>query len=491
MAHLADPLKICFAASEVSPFAKTGGLADVAAALPARLRQIGHDVRVFLPLYSSIASAGRDLGHVDFIRNVEVRMDWRTYSFSARTGRLPGSDVEVYFIDCPALYDRPAIYTMDADEVQRFGLLSRAVVECCQRMAWAPDVFHCNDWHVALIPLLLRSIYEWDKLFLRSKTLLTVHNLGYQGTFPAEAIDGLGLAGFRHLFDQEDLRAGRLNLLKNGLIYADRVSTVSPTYAREIQTPEYGLGLQDLLRARSRSLVGILNGVDYDLWSPESDSFVPHHFSAKRPAGKAKNKAHLLASLGLQPADGAPLVGIVSRLTPQKGLDLCFDVLPDLLAREELRLVLLGQGEAAYEEFFERLQRSFPGKVCFHRGYHEELAHVIEAASDMLLMPSRYEPCGLNQLFSLRYGTIPVVRKTGGLADSVEPVDGDRGTGFLFEHFTPEGLRWALDQALAAYRDPQRWKRLMQNAMAKDFSWKRQAPLYVELYEGMTRDSPS
>jgi starch synthase len=480
---MAYALKIAFTASEASPFAKTGGLADVASALPLHLQRLGHDVRLFLPFYSVVDTQGRETTSVDFIQNVAIQLGPRSYTFSARAIRPRGSNRDVYLIDCPELYDRQAIYTTADDEAQRFTFLSRAVIECCQRMGWGPDVFHCNDWHTAFVPILLKTIYEWDELFRRSRTLVTIHNLGYQGVFASSMIDELGLGEWKHLFDQEDLRFDRVNMLRTGLIYADAVSTVSPTYAREIQTSDSGMGLQDLLRARSSTMVGILNGVDYDEWSPESDSFIPHRFSPNLLDGKAKNKIYLLDSLQLAPTASAPLIGIVSRLTHQKGLDLCFEVLPDLVAREDVRLAVLGRGEPRYEEFFETLQRDYPQKVCFHRGHHEQLAHVIEAASDMLLMPSRYEPCGLNQMFSLKYGTLPIVRKTGGLADTVEPVDGDRGTGFVFEHFAPDALRWALGSALQVYRDRERWKRLMLNAMSRDFSWSRQAKLYVQLYE--------
>lgn len=482
---MADPLKICVAASEASPFAKTGGLADVASALSARLRRMDHDVRLFLPFHSCIDTRGQELHDVESMRDVQIQLGWKTYSVSARTTRLPGSEVPVFLVDCPELYDRPAIYTTDPDEAQRFALFSRAVIECCQRLEWAPDVFHCNDWHTALVPLLLRSIYEWDRMFERSRTLLSIHNLGYQGAFPAAMVDELGLDQWRHLFDQDELHAGRVSFLRSGLIYAHALSTVSPTYAREIQTPEYGMGLDGLLRARSDVLVGILNGVDYEQWSPETDSWIPHRYSASRPEGKLDNKRYLMDKLSLTVDAEQPLVGIVSRLTPQKGFELCFEVLPDLLRRGALGLVALGEGDARHEELFSGLQSRFPGKACFHRGYHDELAHVIEAGADLLLMPSRYEPCGLNQMFSMRYGTIPIVRRTGGLADTVEQFDGRSGTGFVFEHFTPDGLRWALEQALATWADRESWKRLMRNAMGRDFSWDGQARRYVELYEKM------
>lgn len=476
-------LKICFAAAEAAPLAKTGGLADVAAALPARLIGRGHDVRLFLPLYSRIRRVcePRPLAS---IRRVPVRIGERSYSFSVCTVSPAAAGPTAYLIDCPELYDRPDIYTTDDDEAERFALFSHASIASCQRMCWTPDLFHCNDWHTSLIPLLLRTVYGPDTPLRRSRSLLTIHNLAYQGDFPADTVERLGLGSWRRLLDQEELGWGRFGFLRTGVIHADAVSTVSPTYAREIQTEEYGMGLDRSLRARGDHVAGILNGVDYDRWSPERDAFIPHPYSAGELDGKHENKRYLLDRLKLAPDPEGPLLGIISRLVYQKGFELCFDVLPELLAAHDLRLVALGTGESHYERFFEGLARRFPSQVCYHRGYHEELAHLIEAASDLFLMPSRYEPCGLNQLFGMRYGTIPVVRRTGGLADSVVPLDRatGEGTGFVFEHFTPDGLRWALGQALDTWRDRAAWRRLMANAMGQDFSWDARVGAYVELY---------
>ena len=486
---MASALRIGFAASEITPFAKTGGLADVAAALPLQLHRLGHDVRLFTPLYSTTNRDGRDLVRVEFAQDVEVKLGWRTYRFSLWTTPLTDDGPPVFFVDCPDLYRRPQIYTSDADEPQRFALFSRAILETCQRMGWSPDVIHCNDWHTALLPLMRRTVYEWDSLFNTTRTLLTIHNIGYQGVFGADAVEGLGLAEWGHLFDQDDLREGRVNCLRTGLLYADLVSTVSPTYAREIQTDSYGMGLAPLLRTRSERLVGILNGVDYDTWSPDKDAHIPHRYSRKRPGGKKKNKRYVLSELKFSGDEAAPLLGIISRLAEQKGFDLCVPVLPEILATTNLRIVALGTGETRYEEFFAWLQQRFPGRVVFHRGHNNELAHVIEAGADMLLMPSKYEPCGLNQMFSLRYGTIPIVRRTGGLADTVRLFDPQtgQGTGFVFEDFTPDGLRWAIDLALRAYDDRPTWKRLMANAMAENFSWETQAHHYVEIYSWLVR----
>ena len=478
------PVKICFAASEAAPFAKTGGLADVASALPRQLQRADHDVRPFIPLYSTIDARAHELHPVDFLQNIPITLGPRTLSFSAWTGRLPGSELSFYFIGCPELFHRDRLYTSDPDEPLRFAFFSQAVLESCQRMGFSPDIIHSNDWHTGLLPLLQRTLYGWDGLFQNARSVMTIHNIGYQGVFGSHWIDELGLGAYRHMFDRGDLDAGRVNFLRSGLLHADVLTTVSPTYAGEIQTDEYGMGLAGLLRSRRHRLVGILNGVDYDEWSPERDAYIPHRYSLKSLDGKARNKSYFLDRAGLGGELGPPLAGIVSRLVDQKGLELYLPVLPELLATSDLRLAVLGTGDSRFEEFFWWLQGRFPGRVFYYRGYNEELAHLIEAASDLFLMPSRYEPCGLNQMFSLRYGTIPVVRRTGGLADSVRPFDPatGEGTGFVFDHFTPDGLHWALSSALRAYRLPATWRRLVENAMREDFSWERQSLRYLELY---------
>jgi starch synthase len=477
-------LRICQAASEVTPFAKTGGLGDVAAGLSRALGKQGHDVRVFLPFYARVAKQDHRFVAVDFLRDVDIRLGSRELRYSVLTTKLPQSDVDVYFVHCPALYHHDSVYSGDWDEYLRYALLTRATLDCCQRMGWAPDVVHVHDWHTALAPVYLKTIYSWDRLFARTRSVLTLHNLAYQGVFSSQIVEELGLAGHAAMLYQEDLAQGRVSFLKSGLLYADVLTTVSRTYGREIQTPEFGFGLDPMLRARADHLVGIVNGVDYGEWSPESDPYLPHTFSKEKLEGKAAMKKALLEKVGLPHREGAAVLGIVTRLTAQKGLDLLFDTLPEFLYHRDIRLVALGTGEERYEQFLSWLQVSFPGKVWYFRGYSEELAHWIEAGSDLFLMPSRYEPCGLNQMYSLRYGTPPIVRRTGGLADTVEPWNpvAKKGTGFLFDHFTPEGLRWAIDTALKAFEDRDAWKALMKNGMERDFSWERQVALYEELY---------
>ncbi len=482
------PLRICQAAAEVAPFAKTGGLGDVVAGLSRALGRAGHDVRIFLPFYAPIAKQDRSFVAVEFLRGLETRMGERRFTWSVFTTRLPDSEVDVYLVHCPALYHHDGIYSGDWDEYLRFGLLSRVALECCQRMGWSPDVVHVHDWHTALVPLYLKTLFAWDRLFASTRTVLTIHNLGYQGVFGARALADLGLAAHRGLLPAEDLAADRIGFLRAGLVHADALTTVSRTYALEIQTPEQGFGLDPVLRARADRLVGIVNGVDYGEWDPSHDPRLPHRYSERSLAGKGRMKRALLERVGLAAGREIPVIGMVSRLTAQKGIDLLFDNLPELLDRRDVRFVAVGSGESRYEAFLAWLQASYPDKAWFFRGYHEDLAHWIEAGADLFLMPSRYEPCGLNQMYSLRYGTPPVVRRTGGLADTVEMWDPAtrRGTGFCFDHFTPEGLRWALDAALATFGDAEAWKQLQLNGMARDFSWQRQVVEYEDLYSKLT-----
>jgi starch synthase len=483
------PLRIGFVAAELAPFAKRGGLGDVAAALTRHLAAEGHDVRTFVPLYG----AGRrpeGMATLSDARDVPVALGPHTFTFTARTAPLPGHAAarggpRVVLVDCPEVFGGD-VYEGDTRDALRFAVFCRAVLETCQRLAWAPQVFHVHDWHASLVPLLLRSAYARDRLFASTRTLLTLHNVGFQGVVGAERLAELGLAGAAEVLPADDLAAGRVNLLKAAILEADLLSTVSPTHAREITTPEGGAGLDGVLRRRADRLAGIVNGIDVEEWDPATDPHLPARFAAGDLLGKAACRRELAAELGLDYEPAAPVAGIVSRLTWQKGFDLAFETLPAVLAASDLRLAVLGTGEERYERFFAGLERAFPGRVAFRRAFSEPLAHRIEAGSDVFLMPSRYEPCGLNQMYSQRYGTLPVVRRTGGLADTVEPYDPARpeagGTGFVFDHFTADGFRWALELALATWRDRPRWRRLIDRAMSRDFSWHRRGAEYVALY---------
>ena len=477
-------MKVLHAASECFPFAKTGGLGDVVAGLSRFLGKEGHDVRIFLPYYHQLASEPERYVPVDFIRDVPLSIGPRHFTFTARTCPLPASEVDVYFIDCPALYGQPGIYQGDWADWLRFALLSRAALESVQRMGWGPDLLHCHDWHTALTPIFLKFLYNWDRLFDRTRTVLTLHNAAYQGVVDAALVNDLDLGPYQQWLETGRLAAGELNFLRTGLLHADVITAVSRTYAQEIQVPGHGFGLDGLLRARTNRVIGIVNGVDYGDWDPATDPYLPHPYSAADLSGKAEMKRALLSGMGLEAETAAPVLGIVSRLTSQKGFDLGFSVLPELLSRRDVRLIILGSGEERYESFFTELARRFPGRAVFYRGYNERLAHWIEAGADIFLMPSRFEPCGLNQMYSLRYGTPPVVHRTGGLADTVvgwDPWNGG-GTGFLFDGFHPEAFAWALSNALAAFEDREGWAKLMQNGMAQNFSWDIQGREYLDLY---------
>lgn len=480
-------LRVCLLAAEVAPLSKTGGLADVAGALAKYTAAAGHDVRLFTPLYGSINRVRFPMRPVDGMQQVPLQIGPHHYVFSVVTTRLPRSDALVYLIDCPALYDRPMIYTTDPDEHLRFLAFTRAALATCQRMQWSPQILHCNDWHTAFGPLFLKALLEGEPLFARTRSLLTIHNIGYQGIFSAAAIADLELGPKEYLLHQDDLRAGRINPLRHGILYADAITTVSPTHAREICTDQYGMGLQDSLRMRRGALTGILNGVDYHVWDPRNDRYLPQHFDPDTLSIKADLKSAFIERLGLTTPVTTPLAGMVSRLAAQKGIELMFESLPQVLEWRDLGFVALGSGEPQYERFLLELEQRFAGRVAFRHGYDDELSHWIEAACDMLLMPSLYEPCGLNQMYSLRYGTVPIVRRTGGLADSVahfDPQTGE-GTGIVFDDFNSEALEWALNTALDLHAQPAHWRRMVRNGMAKDFSWERQAEKYVEIYRGL------
>lgn len=481
------PLRICFVASEIAPLAKTGGLADVASALPRYLHRAGHDVRLFMPLYSSIGTASLNLQPVDAVQNGELRLGPHTYWFSLSKSELPGTQMPVYLVHCPQVFDRASLYTNGPDEHLRFLVLQRAVLDSCQRLGFAPQIMHCNDWHTALLPVLLKSLYAWDRLFESTRTVMSIHNIGYQGDFPSSTIYDVG--GNLYSLLAPEAGAGHFNWMREGVRHADRVTTVSPTYAQEICTPEGAHGLLDALRTRTDGVVGILNGVDYGEWNPATDRYLKHHFGPQDLSGKQRTKDALLDWFNLPRQADRPLLGIVSRMTSQKGFDLLFDVLPEFLISRNLSLAVLGSGEPRYEDFFALLQQRFPERVSFTRGYNDEVAHLIEAASDMFLMPSMYEPCGLNQMYSLKYGTVPIVRRTGGLADSVQMWDGAsrQGTGIVFNNFDVQGIRWALHTALDLFQDQDAWLQMMLNGMAQDFSWDAQGQKYEALYEETLR----
>ncbi len=475
-------MHIAFAASECVPFSKTGGLADVIGALPPALASLGFRVTVFLPRYRQTKL---DNPHT-VIPSITVPFDDR-YRFCSVLDGGVRSGVQFYFIDYPPFFDREGLYGTPLgdyhDNAERYALFCRAVLEA-SKILGAPDILHCHDWQTALIPILLKTLYEEDPAFAKTPCIFTIHNLGYQGLFQPEILPLLMLPW--DLFTMSKLEFyGKVNFLKGAISMADFITTVSKRYSQEIQTAEYGFGLEGVLRARGSTITGILNAVDYASWNPETDRFIAAHYSAGDLRGKAACKADLLKEFGLAQDTQLPVVGIVSRFAAQKGFDLVQQV-ADRLALEDLIMVVLGSGDREYEEMFRRLNKQFPQKFALKIAYDNALSHKIEAGSDMFLMPSHYEPCGLNQIYSMRYGTVPVVRATGGLDDTVEQFDPRtfKGTGFKFREYSGEAMLETLRAAIRVYRgDQNAWQALMRNGMAQDYSWINSAREYMKVYE--------
>jgi starch synthase len=479
-------LTIAMAASEAVPYAKSGGLADVAGALPAHLARLGHRVLLFVPYYRETRA------HLPHLLRAHEPLDLPFPDHDVRVSLLrhePAPGVSVVLVREDAAFDRPHLYGDPEgdywDNAGRFAIFCRAVLAALQALGERPDVIHAHDWQTALLPLYLRHRPDLAGALAGTPSLFTVHNLAYQGVFPAAALAYTGVPP--HLFHPGGVEYyGKLNLLKGGLLYADAISTVSPRYSEEIRTPAFGEGLDGVLRDRAGALQGILNGVDAEVWNPETDPFLPAAFSAAAPAGKARCKEALLQAFGLEPDPAAPLFATISRLADQKGFDLIAAAMPALAARG-LRYCILGSGDRHYQDLFTALARAYPGRVAVRIGYDNALAHLIEAGADCYLMPSRFEPCGLNQLYSLRYGTIPVVRAVGGLVDTVEHFDRARGTGtgFVFRDYDVTGLLWAVDECRAAFARRQDWERLRTNAMRADFTWEASARRYADLYRSL------
>jgi starch synthase len=477
-------MKILFISSEGLPYSKTGGLADVVEALPKALVELGHEVAVLLPRYrgNKITST--------IIFSVTIPLG-DTLRFPTLAEGQSVEGVRYFFVDDPDYFDREQLYGDKSgdypDNAERFAEFSRAAIEFTKRV-WLPDVIHCHDWQSALVPVFLRTQHATDPVVRTLPVVFTIHNLGYQGLFPQTAMRKIGLPD--NLFTMDALEYyGKVNYLKGGLIFSDYLTTVSRRYAKEIQSPEYGMGLEGVIRHRSENLVGILNGVDYAVWSPDADKFIAQNYSAHNLEGKKACKKDLLAQFKL-PAENMdrPLIGIISRFADQKGFDLIAEVAPDLM-KENLALVVLGTGQPEYETLFKALAEKYSARVGVKVGFDNALAHKIEAGADMFLMPSRYEPCGLNQIYGLRYGTVPVVRATGGLDDTIQNFDPKtgQGTGFKFEDYTGKALLQCVKAAQKTYKDPKAWHALQTNGMSKDFSWKASAAAYVTLYEAAKR----
>ena len=480
-------MKIAFVSTEIVPFAKTGGLADVSGSLPRELVKLGCNIKLFMPKYFIVDENLHGLKYNWDIGEMPIRINGVIRSVHVHQSKLPDSDLDVYFIDCPHYFHRYRIYTDDFDEDERFILFSKAVIETLQRLQWIPDVVHCNDWQTGLIPLLLKDNYGWDKVFDNTGTLLSIHNIGYQGMFSKSVLNSAEIRSDLFYPSGPIEQDGGVSFMKAGISFSDIINTVSNTYAHEILTAEFGAGLEKVLKQREEDLFGILNGVDYDVWSPETDKHLPFNYSINDLGGKLKNKKFLLEHFDIPFNKDVPLIGIVSRMVLQKGFDIFADAINDLM-NLEANWIILGSGEDKFEDLFRRLSNQLPGKVGSYIGYNNELSHLIEAGADMLLMPSRYEPCGLNQIYSLKYGTVPIVRKTGGLADTVKDWDEenyygfDNGNGFSFYDYTGYALYKTVERAVNTFKHKEVWKKIQTNGMNLDFSWERSAEKYLELY---------
>lgn len=471
-------MRIAMISPEAVPFSKTGGLADVAGALPRALAEQGVNVIVVTPFYRTVRAG--------------EKLPVQVFGSDVYQAVLPGSSVKVFFIRRDEYFDRDHLYGTPQgdypDNCARFSFFCRASLELLRRITFEPHIVHAHDWQSGLVPLYMKS--QFDTYFKHARSVFTIHNLAYQGLFDPKEWPLLQL-DWKYFNWRELEFYGKINFLKAGIVFADAVTTVSPTYAKEIQTQEYGCGLDGVLRERKSALHGILNGVDYSEWNPKTDKLIPHNYSETSLAGKAKCKEHLQKKMNLPALKDVPLIGMVGRLVEQKGIDL-FAKIAEQLTKDRVQFAILGTGNPHYQDVLTKLGRQYPEHFSVRIGFDNPLAHEIEAGSDMFLMPSRYEPCGLNQIYSLKYGTIPIVRKTGGLADTVvdvstESLSAGAGTGFVFEEYSPQALYGCIQRALAYYRDRAAWKKLVKNAMKQDFSWGRSAREYLRLYQSLAR----
>jgi starch synthase len=481
-------MNIALVASECYPYVKTGGLADVVGTLPKYLSALGIDVKVFIPKYDSIDEQKFGVHYIDSFGEMNIRVGGIDRSVYLHKTILPKSNVDVYFIDCREFFYRGRIYTESWDEDERFILFNKAVIESLQRLQWKPDVIHCNDWQTGLMPLLVKDNYAWDRMFDKTRFLYSIHNIGYQGRFPEDTMMKGELRRSLYYPGGPLEFQNSVSMMKAGIVFSEIITTVSDTYALEILTPEYGAGLHDILRTRQNNVYGILNGIDIDEWNPETDSFIPFHYSKDTLEGKKKNKRALLQQTKMTYDENIPLIGIISRLVAQKGFDLVADAINDLM-KMDVQWIVLGTGDERFEKLFKSMSGFFPDKCWTYLGFNNELAHQIEAGADMLLMPSHYEPCGLNQMYSLRYGTVPIVRKTGGLADTVQDWHEfsyyglEIGNGFSFNDATPEALISSVKRAVDSYHIKDEWNKIQLNGMQRDNSWNNSAKKYITVYE--------
>lgn len=487
---MAENLKVLFLSSEVLPFAKTGGLADVTGALPIALKRKGVEVRVIMPFYRTIKEGCHEISTL--IKDLKVPFGEKTLRSNILQTMI-GDDIPVYFVEREDMFDRPNLYGNSKgdyyDNLERFSFFSHAALKAVQNLGYSPDVIHCHDWQTGLVPALIKGPYSQSIGLSKTATLFTIHNIGYQGLFSPERLSITGLSGPRYFHPEGFEYWGSGSLLKAGIVYSDAITTVSPTYAREILSHEQGLGMEGVVMSRSRSLFGILNGIDNREWDPATDAHIAACYAPGSMGGKRKCRQSLIKELGFeQAALQKPLIGMVSRLDTQKGLDILVEALEDIL-KLDVSVVILGSGDEKIEEALKKEAVQYPDRVSIHKGFNNPLAHRIMAGSDMLLVPSRYEPCGLTQLYALKYGTIPIVRATGGLNDTIEQFNEKTltGNGFKFEPYTADALLGAVMAAVELYKNKRLWRKLISTGMGLDFSWDRSAEEYINIYKSISR----
>lgn len=485
---MAKSLSILFVTSEVVPFAKTGGLADVSSALPLALTELGHDVRIVVPKYGTVSERRNRIHEIKRLKDIPIMVAGEETMATVKSSQVVNSraKVQVYLVTndkymepVKGIYTDPNTGKDFPNNDERFIFFQKAVLETCIRLGWRPDVIHCNDWQTALIPAFLKELYAKDNFFAHTRVVFTIHNVSYQGNFPASTFEKTGLPAKVFSAAGAEL-AGNMSFMKTGIVYADAVSTVSPTYAKEILTPAHGGGMEGVLKKHKEKLFGIMNGVDTEVWNPATDKLIDTKYSSTSLEGKFENKTALASKFNMLADLDVPMVGIIGRMVEQKGYDLIVDAIDDMV-KLGVQVVILGEGEKKYQTALEKAARKHKN-VGVVTTYDEELAHLIQAGSDILLMPSRFEPCGLNQLYALAYGTVPVVHKTGGLTDSITDYNVKKGTGngFVFTQHTAEAMIEAISRAISLYRDEEKWEQLLVSIMNEDHSWKASAEEYVE-----------
>ncbi len=485
-----NKLKILMVYSEVAPFSKTGGLADVGGALPKFLKDMDHDVRIITPQYLAINERKYILRDVIRLQNIEIPLGEKSVKINVKSAFLPNSKVQVYFINHKSLFFRSGLYVDPrngsdyADNDKRFTVFSRGVLETLNKLQWQPDIIHCNDWQSGLVPFFLKTVFKDDSFFSHTYSMFTIHNVAYQGNYSIDSVKEIGI-------DHEYCESGgplefqgKCSFLKSGIVYSDLINTVSENYVREVQSSsDFGCGFENIIQSREKDFFGILNGIDDTVWNPETDTHIPANYTINDLDKKGQNKEALFNELSLPNEPEIPVISMITRLVDQKGINLVRDIFDEMM-RLKIFFVLLGVGDESYHRFFKQAQKKYKDRVRINLTFNDKLAHLVIAGSDVFLMPSKTEPCGLTQLYGLKYGTVPLVHKTGGLADTVHPfnLDADKGNGFVFEKYDSKQLLKVLKQAVKQYSDQKTWVRIMKNGMKEDFSWRVSAKKYVQLY---------